>query len=138
MSQCVFFLVAHYLSSTMTSSIQLQLYIAVRIIHNYFSSTDQTKCFRRLLRISSIEYKTKKCVRQVDSLAGKQRPLLVKRRKLSSATSPRTTPFHKQSCKAPWRAREDTLEGKRRHPGGQEKTPWRARGDTLEGKRKTR
>ena len=29
--------------------------------------------------------------------------------------------------KAPWRAREGTLEGKRRHPGGQEKAPWRAR-----------
>ncbi|KAI0243210.1 hypothetical protein LSAT2_024294 [Lamellibrachia satsuma] len=34
--------------------------------------------------------------------------------------------------KAPWRAREGTLEGERRHPGGQENTPWRAREDTLE------
>ena len=38
--------------------------------------------------------------------------------------------------KTPWRAREDTLEGKRRHPGGQEKTPWRARVDTMKGKRR--
>ena len=36
----------------------------------------------------------------------------------------------------PWRAIYDTLEGKRRHPGGQEMTPWRARDNTLEGKRR--
>ena len=126
MSQCAFFLVAHYLSPTRTSSIQLQLYITVRIIHNNLSSNDQTKCCRRFLRVFSIERKTNKCVRQVDSLAGKQRPLLVKRQQLSSATSPRTKPFHKQSCKAPWRAGEDGAirdeTGYTRHKNGQVET----------------
>ena len=41
-----------------------------------------------------------------------------------------------RAMKTPWRAREDTREDKRRHPGGQENTSWRAREDIMEGKRR--
>ena len=66
----------------------------------------------------------------------KARALVVKDESPPNLATPNTTPFQKPQCNAPWRPREDTLEGKRRYPGGQEKIPWRAREDTLEGKRR--